>query len=947
MSRISFFIYVFVITFFAQQKLFAQRIGHFDETWNIIRTEHFDIVVNSTQLDLGRYYANAAEKAYSNLSTVFDRLTNRIVIIVNDTTDVTNGYATRIPYPHIMAYSVVSGDHDSLSEAGDWPQILLTHELTHILQFEPASGFYSVLRPIFGSIVAPNMLMPAWWKEGMAVEMETQFSNTGRSRSTFQNAVMRGIVVENKLGQYDLPQSNEVLPSWPYGARPYLFGSLFFSQLVSDTKDLKSINYLAKRQGERVPYFIEDPILELNALTYETTYNKAMFTVEQTAQKESQQLKQLETTPVTFVDEKSQGSYRPTVSSAHKLYAYLENVKELNQVRIRDFSGTSPDFGKLPIGEIHSLQFHPTEKKLLYAKTDKVDSAYKLSDLHEYDLDAKKSNQLTFAGRVRSAHYSDDGKVLVYVSTFGGRTQVHTLNLENKKDDVIIASDMSSRYESALLWNNETILASKVNAKGEFSLVSVNVASKTEQPVNLQYKQIRFLNKAGNNLYFVSSENGVNNIYVSGDLRSAKPVTHVMTGLWSYDIDHEQSTIWASMMTGSGFQVVKMPLKVIEKPLPKITLTSTQSYVYTEKDIPNKDYQPEEYRAGSYLWPSYWIPFISTSSSSKGVYVQAQTTGHDPLKLHAYSAIAAYDSELNKGNFSGAYINSTQQIPFKLATNVRSFALGTNLNVVEVTTHSVGLLPDMFNISKSLALEFGAELQDTDYVTMSQHWGPFMQLGYINFHQSIFDISPLTGWGGTFRFEHLMETYEEVPGTSMDFARAQFSALGYMSSWLPSGHAIKGRLSGLATFQNVLGRYGANSTSQFIDGEGIYPQFVVRGYPTAQFFGRNIWNANFEYRFPVSTIERGSGSDAYFLKRISGAFVTDGIGVDGLGLAEDLTYQTLKADESIWSSGLELKLESTIGYILPMNFVLGYYYPHSPKYASTSQIGLSLQVGGL
>jgi hypothetical protein len=168
-----------------------------------------------------------------------------------------------------------------------------------------------------------------------------------------------------------------------------------------------------------------------------------------------------------------------------------------------------------------------------------------------------------------------------------------------------------------------------------------------------------------------------------------------------------------------------------------------------------------------------------------------------------------------------------------------------------------------------------------------------------------------------------------------------------MSSWLPSGHAIKGRLSGLATFQNVLGRYGANSTSQFIDGEGIYPQFVVRGYPTAQFFGRNIWNANFEYRFPVSTIERGSGSDAYFLKRISGAFVTDGIGVDGLGLAEDLTYQTLKADESIWSSGLELKLESTIGYILPMNFVLGYYYPHSPKYASTSQIGLSLQVGGL
>jgi hypothetical protein len=57
--------------------------------------------------------------------------------------------------------------------------------------------------------------------------------------------------------------------------------------------------------------------------------------------------------------------------------------------------------------------------------------------------------------------------------------------------------------------------------------------------------------------------------------------------------------------------------------------------------------------------------------------------------------------------------------------------------------------------------------------------------------------------------------------------------------------------------------------------------------------------------------------------------------------------QNLKLNESIWNTGLELKLESTIGYVLPMNFVLGYYIPHSPLYASGSQLGLSLQIGGL
>ncbi|MBY0451773.1 MAG: hypothetical protein K2P92_01975, partial [Bdellovibrionaceae bacterium] len=176
-----------VVTCLTIQSAHAQRIGHSDENWRIIRTPHFDIVVNSQQLDLGRYYARAAETAYSELSTVFDNMTERTVVIVNDTTDVSNGYATRIPYPHVMAYSVQNGDHDWLAENGDWPQLLMTHELTHITQFEPATGFYRFLRPIFGQIVAPNMLMPTWWKEGMAVEMETQFSTTGRSRSTFQD----------------------------------------------------------------------------------------------------------------------------------------------------------------------------------------------------------------------------------------------------------------------------------------------------------------------------------------------------------------------------------------------------------------------------------------------------------------------------------------------------------------------------------------------------------------------------------------------------------------------------------------------------------------------------------------------------------------------------------------------------------------------------------------
>jgi hypothetical protein len=265
-----------------------------------------------------------------------------------------------------MAYSVVAGDHDSLSESGDWASILITHELTHILQFEPATGVYSWLRPLFGTVIAPNMLMPSWWKEGMAVEVETQFSDTGRTRSVYQDAVLRSFVLEKKMSHYDLPQANETLPSWPYGNRPYLFGSLFFSQLVEDTKDLKSVNFLASRQGERAPYFIEEPMNELTGQGYEATYLKALKTAEEYGQADLKKLKQKPMSQIKFITKPEQSSAKPTVSKAHGLIAYLQTVEDENFVYITDLNGKKQNFNNLPKGSLQSLSFHPTEKKFIF-----------------------------------------------------------------------------------------------------------------------------------------------------------------------------------------------------------------------------------------------------------------------------------------------------------------------------------------------------------------------------------------------------------------------------------------------------------------------------------------------------------------------------------------------------------------------------------------------------
>lgn len=941
-----FFLVFFNAAFFASSFSQAQLIGRYDETWQTIKTEHFDVIISAQQHDLGLYYAHAAEKAYQNLSGVFTNLTDRIVLIVNDTTDVTNGYATRIPYPHIMAYSVPANDHDTLSESGDWARELITHELTHILQFEPATGFYNYLRPIFGNIIAPNMLTPLWWKEGMAVEMETQFSPRGRLRSTFQDATIRSLVLDSKLYEQALPQANEVLPSWPYGGRPYLFGSLFFSQLNFDTKNVKSTGILANRQGERVPYFIEQPMTELTNRTYELEYTVALRDAEFNSMEQIKNLKMLEPSEIQKIEQTNEASSQPRHSDKFNLLAYIENREGKDSLVILDENYKKLERKNLPSGQLPSIDFHPMEKKILYTKIDRVNSQYTLSDLFVYDIEHDRTERLTSSMRTRDARFSDNGEQVVFITTFSGETQIKTMDLSTKEIKFVISAGLGNRYVSPLFWDEQTLLASKIDSDGTYRLVKINLNTLVESPVALNFPQIRFLKKTNHSLYFVSSKNGVNNIYVSSDLNKARAVSHVLSGIWSYDISADETQSWVSLLTSTGFKIAKLKPSQFTQELPAIENQIEKRYSYSEPEYTYKEFQTVEYKASSYILPSYWIPFISTSTSSNGIFLQAQTTGHDPLNRHQYAIAASYDSELKKGNFSGAYTNSTQKIPFLLSSVVQSRALGTPLNIVETTTHAVSLLPDVFSINKSMTFQAGVQLQNTYFNSSSQHWGPFTQLAYKNYEKNIFQISPQSGWGGLLKYEYNLKSDDEIADVAQNYEKASVSWIGFASPWLPEHHALKAKVSGLITFSNVRSRFGASSSTSFFEEDGLAPQFVMRGYASSQFYGRSLWNTNLEYRFPISRLERGSGTDAYFFKRISGAVIADGIGVEGAGLTENLMPYNLKLNESIWNTGVELKLESTIGYILPMNFVLGYYFPHSPLFASSSQLGLSLQIGG-
>ncbi len=930
----------FLVAFLFTSASFADRIGFSSEEWQTIRTEHFDIVFTAKQQDLGLYYANIAEQAYANLATVFINKPERVIIIVNDTTDVSNGYATRIPYAHIMAYSVPIGEQETLSEAGEWGRELITHELTHIMQLDPALGVYRFIRPVFGTIVAPNLLMPLWWKEGMAVEMETQFSPQGRTRSKFQDATLRAMVLDQKLFEYTLPQANEVLPSWPYGSRPYLFGSLFFSSLVHDS-DIHSVNKLVSRQGERAPYAVEEPMLEIVNRTYEDQYSKALYEANDNANAQIAKLKEQTLSTPQLLKVKGQNASWPRWSEELKMVAVIEQVENKSVLSVYNEKLQRITYKKLPDGALSGLEFQPRSKKILYTKVDLVNSKYQIADLYLYDLNAQKSDRVTTNQRAREASFSDDGQNIVFVATENGRTQIKVLNLVTKNIETLLSGGFDTRFQSPIFWKTNEVLFSKMAEDGSQKLFSLGLTDKKETPVDLGLEGIRFLRKKKDLLYFTSSENGVNNVYVTSDLKTAVPVTHVPGGIWSFDVDSTHSKIWSTNMTGEGFQVAQVEMKK-RTVLPKVENKLAERYNYKPGSMPKTNYPAEAYAPSQYLIPTYWIPYVASSTNSRGVYFQAQTSGHDPINVHEYSLLGSYDSALQKGGFYGFYTNSTMSVPVQIAATARNQAFGDINNVVETKVASLALLPDLFRINKDLRFEIGVQILQTElFGVQTQHWGPYFLTQYYDYSKNIFQISPEKGWGAFLKYEKFQNMKD-----SRDYNKVMASLVGYFGPWLPKHHTFMTRVSSLLTFESVPARFGTSNDTSFLNSDLVIPQFVLRGYSPSQFYGRSVWNTNIEYRFPLTTINKGHGTDAYFLKRVSGAVVVDGLGVEGGSLTETAQFERRNLNESFWSTGIELKLETTIGYVLPMNFILGGYMPHSPLYRSSPQIGVSFQIGG-
>ena len=949
--------------------------------WKTVQSEHFNLIYDAKQQELAAYYLVRMERAWAHLGTLWQSRPERLTVILNDRTDLTNGYATALPYAHVMLFPALPGPMESISEMGDWAENISIHEFTHIHSMEQRRGAVKFLSHIFGTIITPNILLPKWWLEGVAVDAETRFSNQGRLRSNFQDATLRALASSPRWEEFDLGEINEFdIPTWPYGARPYLFGSVLWSEMIA-LEGEKMVNDLHVAYGGRLPYMLSSPVQDrFQGQNLTDLFRQAKQSVQTRVHKQKEQLSQVALTESQkFNDPDFVEMFTPRLSPDGLKMAFLAKTDVLKRSiqvyvrpnvtdaftaehRVRTFGqrkeevttpGGDVKFPRLnhddapPGGTISRVSWRPDSKLFVFDLITEKDIFHDVSDLWTYSLSDGKGKQLTRGLRAREPDFAPDASRIAFVRLEAGRTMLAVYDLASGKAQELFRPELMARVAWPVCLGPQRILFSLRDQTSE-KLMIYDFASKKAEPAAWTVSESTLPLVRGDQVYFVSNQNGVRNVYRTDlALKNPVPVTHLWTGAYAAEFDPHRRELWVTQIADRGFEVVQVPEKnfvAAGAALPRVQPLLADRY-------PVKALSPlaptaglldkaEDYRAGSYLWPQYWLPFIYFDD--KGTQISASTSGFDPLGKHTYALFGSYDSATQQGSYALGYANQSFRPTLVFQTSKLSSYLADPDQKTTAIGTQVAAVYQLASIDPDLSIAGGwSWLSREQFQIKTYQTGPSLGLTYTNLSQSGEQISPESGGTVSLLTTHFLKADDREHYTMTSLTGAKYGKIPWGRH-----HAWMARVSGQYVDREIsISNY--DSTVSSLAALPIGSQaYLMRGYVTGAFLGKSIANGSLEYRFPVMRLDRGPDRFAFYIHRISGAVVADVIGLEGYQYdvtRDPSVYRRVTAWRGFGSAGGEAKFDVTLGYHFSMQWIVGVYAPFGSEYAKTDpRLGLAI-----
>jgi Tol biopolymer transport system component len=641
-----------------------------DEDWRTLATEHFRVTFPARLEQLGRRAGTVAEVAYAELATAFvEPPSGTIDLMVTDHTDGTNGFARVVPSNQIVVFARPPVEGPNLSYFDDWMELVVTHELAHIVHLDAVRNpIGRLLRSVLGRADSgwpyfPGTATPGWTIEGLATWYESDLTASGRVHGTFHDAVVRTAVLEGRFES--LGQAGGESPLWPGASRSYIYGSLFFEHLLERFGEDRMAAFVEAIAGQWIPYRLNSAARTAFGISLSQAWSE--WGEELRARYALFDAELARTAPVTEPERLTRGArwgFHPSVSPDGETLVYVRadgrsDIQLTRQPVRRDDTDSETvsrtnglaTFGWMPDG------------RLLVAQVEQDGPHRAYSDLYVMDLEGG-SERITRGERLEHPSVAPDGSWAVAMQNGDGTNALVRVELESGRVTTLVPADPDVHWAFPRISPNGRWIAATRWERGAYQDVVILDAGDGRELSRLTRDRAVDLAPAWSPdsrwVVWSSDRTGIPNILgasVDASARAGAPrlLTNVRTAAFYPSVSPDGSTLYFSGHHVDGWEAERTPFSpesAAAAPSPSPQFVPPPG---AGAPPPPAAGQVEDYSAWPTLAPKYWMPRLrdpveapATVSSGVplprkellGFGVGAETSGFDLARRHAYATYA-------------------------------------------------------------------------------------------------------------------------------------------------------------------------------------------------------------------------------------------------------------------------------------------------------------------
>jgi len=596
--------------------------------WRTLETEHFLIHFAEQQRAQARIAAAAAERVYPPITALLNwHPRNRTHVVVLDSADFANGYTTPLPFNLTTIY-LSPPDAGELLQNRDWLELLLSHELFHIVHLDKASGSALSPRNVLGRLIPffPNTLEPSWIVEGLAVSHE---SDTKRAYGRLGNTTFEGMMrAEAERGFRSLSELNADGRGFPLN-RNYLYGSYFFL-------------FLRERYGEDAPMrFVEN--YSKNLIPFKVASNPVAVTGKPMdalwADYEGWLRARFSPRPAVEGDVLTRAwSISSPVLTPDGARWYIQGDGYVHPKVMRQTPGGEPRSIRQTEDDTRLSAFG--SDGVLMSQLEICRNYNLLYDLHAVTASGQRSTVVE-CGRYRLAAPLEDGRIAAIIAPMGGGEVVL---LDHGKPLRSLYRAAAGEIISGIASKGDRIVITALRDE-RWRLLDISDGRAVELISDASIKHSPRFGNTMNEIFFIADYGKVYDIWswqrasnsLSRWTRSASGVLEMSAPV------NGEVLLTTIEPQGGALRSYRLPAEPLER---RPVAAGTESAPATAASI---DAEDRPYSPLQSLRPTAWLPLLQIADGA--VALGAVVAGNDALQLHEY--VLGPMVELTQGELLG------------------------------------------------------------------------------------------------------------------------------------------------------------------------------------------------------------------------------------------------------------------------------------------------------